>query len=113
MAGLALALTLSAASGSDQVAQTATVTGEVIDLGCYLANGARGPGHAACARKCIEAGRPAGLRTKPGIIYVLIGRREVLIAQLAPLAGKMVTVSGQYASRDGMVALENPQIVKQ
>ena len=63
MAGLALALTLNAASGNDQVAQappqTATVRGEVIELECYLASGARGPGHAACARKCIEAGRPA------------------------------------------------------
>jgi hypothetical protein len=115
MAGLTLALTLNAASGNDRVAQTptqsATVRGEVLDLECYLANGSRGPGHAACARKCIESGRPVGLRTKPGIIYVLTGKPELLIALFAPLAGKMVTVSGQYSARDGIVALANPRLV--
>jgi len=113
MASLALAFTLNAASGNDQVAQTATVRGEVIDLGCYLDNGQLGSGHANCARKCIEAGRPVGIRTKPGQIYVLISKRELLSAQLAPLAGKTVTVSGQYATRDGVFALENPQLIKQ
>ena len=85
----------------------------MIDLECYLANGAHGSSHAACARKCIKAGLPAGIRTNPGEIYLLIGKRELLSAQFAPVAGKIVTVSRQFATRDGVFALENPQLVKQ
>lgn len=39
---------------------TASVTGEVIDMSCYFDDGASGPEHAVCARKCIASGLPSG-----------------------------------------------------
>jgi hypothetical protein len=111
IAGLVLALTVNPVFGADQAAKALTVTGEVIDLGCYLDSGALGRSHAACGRKCIQAGHPVGLRSKPGKIFVLIGSRDQLNQQIAPFAGKTVTVSGQFASRDGIDAIENAQLV--
>ena len=37
-----------------------TVTGEVLDLACYLDHGAHGEKHADCAKMCISSGLPVG-----------------------------------------------------
>jgi hypothetical protein len=50
----------------------ATVTGEVIDLSCYLQLGKHGEKHKACGQKCLAAGQPIGLLTKDGNIYMLM-----------------------------------------
>src|SRR6516225_1955929 len=103
--------------------QVASVTGEVIDIACYFDDGATGPAHAACARACIASGLPVGLKTKEGKIYVLIGKQqppqpqvapkhETLNAQLAPLAAKVVTVSGTIVTKEGQNVIENAQLVK-
>jgi hypothetical protein len=99
------------------------VTGEVIDVGCYFDDGASGPSHAACARRCIESGLPVGLKAKDGKVYVLIGgqippgpqpgpKHESLNAQLAPYAAMVVTVSGVLVSKDGVNVIENAQLVR-
>ena len=31
-----------------------TVKGEVLDLSCYIKSGAKGAGHAACAKSCVK-----------------------------------------------------------
>jgi hypothetical protein len=40
-----------------------TIVGELIDSACYTASdgGAKGDGHAACARKCLSTGIPAAI----------------------------------------------------
>jgi hypothetical protein len=100
----------------------ATVTGEVIDLACYFDNGASGPDHAACARRCIESGLPVGLKAKDGKVYVLIGeqippgpqpgpKHETFNAQLAPYAARVLTVSGVLVSKDGVNVIENARLL--
>lgn len=100
-----------------------TVTGEVIDVACYFDDGARGPSHAACARRCIESGLPVGLKAKDGKVYVLIGeqippgpqpgpKHESFNAQLAPYAAMIVTVSGVLVKKDGMNLVENARLVR-
>jgi hypothetical protein len=49
-----------------------TVTGEIIDLSCYLQLGKHGDKHKACGQKCLAAGQPIGLLTKQGAIYMLM-----------------------------------------
>jgi hypothetical protein len=49
-----------------------TLTGEIIDLSCYLQLGKHGEKHKACGSKCITAGQPIGLLTKEGGVYLLI-----------------------------------------
>lgn len=36
-----------------------TITGEVVDLWCYLEGGDRGPAKKACAAACVKAGNPS------------------------------------------------------
>jgi hypothetical protein len=99
-----------------------TVTGEVIDVACYFDDGASGPSHAACARRCIESGLPVGLKAKDGKVYVLIGeqippgpqpgpKHESFNAQLAPYAAMVVTVSGVLVNKHGMNVIENARLV--
>jgi len=91
---------------------TITVTGEVLDMACYLDHGAHGDGHAACGEKCIASGLPVGLKSADGMVYLLIGEHKPANADLAQYAAKTVTVKGKFVSRDGMNLLENIEIVK-
>jgi len=56
--------------------KTVSVTGEIIDLSCYLQLGKHGEKHKACGSKCIAAGEPVGLVTKEGGIYMLIAEEH-------------------------------------
>jgi hypothetical protein len=49
-----------------------TVTGEIIDLSCYLQVGKHGEKHKSCGQKCLNNGQPIGLLTKDGAIYMLM-----------------------------------------
>ena len=49
-----------------------TVTGEIVDLSCYLQLGKHGEKHKSCGQKCLAAGQPIGLLTKEGNIYMLM-----------------------------------------
>lgn len=92
-------------------AEDVTVTGEVLDMACYLDHGAHGEGHAACAQKCIASGLPVGIKTADGKTYLLIGEHKPLNDVLAPLAAKTVTVKGKLVTRDGISMIENAEIV--
>ena len=43
----------------------ATVTGEVIDITCYIAGGMKGEGHRECAQMCADQGLPLGFLRQP------------------------------------------------
>lgn len=47
-----------------------TVKGEVVDVACYIAHGARGEKHKACAEACADAGGALGVLTSDGKLYV-------------------------------------------
>ena len=89
-----------------------TVTGEVVDLMCYVDHNASGDKHAACASKCIKEGGPVGIASE-GKTYLIVGNHKPMNDQLAPLAGKTITVKGKMAERGGLAMLENAEIVKQ
>src|SRR5262249_41204485 len=40
-----------------------SITGEVVDMGCWLGHAARGEKHVSCAQKCLNQGMPMGLLT--------------------------------------------------
>ena len=88
-----------------------TVTGEVVDLMCYLDHNASGEKHAACASKCIKGGGPVGI-VSDGKSYILVGDHKPMNDELADLAGKTITVKGKLAERSGMSMIENAEIVK-
>ena len=63
------------AAGVDQkplTGKTTSVTGEIIDLSCYLQLGKHGDKHKSCGQKCITNGQPIGLLTQSGAVYMLM-----------------------------------------
>ena len=88
------------------------ITGEVVDMACYVDHNATGEKHADCAKKCITSGLPVGLRTDDGKVYLLIGEHKPLNSELAQYAAKKITVEGKIASRDGVNMIENAVIQK-
>ena len=92
--------------------ETTTVKGEILDLACYIDHGAQGEKHLACAQKCIASGLPAGIKGEDGKVYLVIGAHKSMNKELAAEAGKVVTLKGKVATRDGMNLLENAEIVK-
>jgi hypothetical protein len=100
---------LAAAASGDQPAPAAdvTMTGEVVDLHCYLSRGARGAEHAGCANACLSRGVTAGFKAEDGRLFVLLAERPVSVKDtLAGLAGARVTVKGTLVERDGMQAIQ-------
>jgi hypothetical protein len=82
------------------------LTGEVIDITCYLDHDSAGEKHAECARKCIESGMPVGLLVNGKVYAVIVGTHETPNAKLAPYAGKKVTITGKIVEKGGMRAID-------
>ena len=87
------------------------VTGEVVDMMCYVDHNAMGDKHAGCAAKCIKGGGPVGI-VSDGKAYLLVGQHKPMNDQLAEYAGKTITVKGKMAERGGVAMLENAEIEK-
>ena len=93
--------------------QEIIVTGEVLDLTCYIASNLSGPEHAECAKVCIRNGEPAGLKARNGKVYLLTGQPgEAVNAKLADFAAKIVTIKGKQSMRDGFAQLQVEEIRK-
>ena len=55
-----------------QPGKPVTVTGEIIDLSCYLQLGKHGEKHKDCGTKCLRANQPIGLLARNGEVYMLM-----------------------------------------
>ena len=55
-------------------AKSTKVTGEVVDVSCFLAHGdgGRGESHMSCGQACAKNGGPLGMLTKDGMLYVSV-----------------------------------------
>ncbi len=82
-----------------------TVTGEVVDVSCYLAHGAKGEGHAKCAEACAKLGGELGILTSDGKLYVSLltdDHKSGPNARLMKYIAKQVTVTGEVHSGAGV-----------
>ena len=80
-----------------------TVTGEVVDLACYLDHGAKGEKHQKCAANCIKAGLPVGVLTDDGKVYLVVGtHHKPANDQLVDFAAKKVTIEGKVGTQSGV-----------
>jgi hypothetical protein len=119
-AALFAALPLVAHPGHDEkekkanpaAGETKKISGEVVDMACYIDHNATGEKHADCAKKCITSGLPVGLKADDGKTYLLIGEHMPLNTELAEYAAKKITVEGKVVSRDGINMIENAVIQK-
>jgi hypothetical protein len=88
------------------------VTGEVVDMMCYVDHNAVGEKHGqSCGAKCIRSGGPVGIVSE-GKAYLVVGEHKPINDQLADLCGKNVTVKGKLAERGGIAMIENAEVVK-
>ena len=85
-----------------------TLTGELVDTGCYLGHGARGEKHVSCASKCIANGMPMGLLTADGSLYLITLNHDNAdpYNKLKDMAGKKVKVTGTVMTRNGMKGID-------
>lgn len=91
----------------EEAAKPVTMTGEIIDLSCYVDHGAMGMDHAKCANGCIKKGLPVGFLSADGIMYIMVGKdHEPINAMVADFAGKKSTVTGTVKDSKGFKAFE-------
>jgi hypothetical protein len=102
------------AEGKAEAAADASVsvTGEVVDLGCYLGHKAKGAGHAKCGATCLAKGMPAGLLTGDGALYLLTPSHgdDKPYAAAREKAGSTIVVTGEVHEANGMKSLEVKKI---
>jgi len=88
------------------------VTGEVVDMMCYVDHNAVGEKHGqSCGAKCIKSGGPVGI-VSDGKAYLVVGEHKPMNDQLAEYCGKTVTLKGKLAERGGIAMLENAEVLK-
>jgi hypothetical protein len=89
-----------------------TLTGEVVDVFCYLSHGNEGlgKGHAGCAKKCIQRGLPVAIKVGDRLYLASMADHTAANQKLADLAGEQVTVRGQVMERDGQHLIAVSQI---
>jgi hypothetical protein len=88
------------------------VTGEVVDIMCYVDHNAVGEKHGqSCGAKCVKSGGPVGI-VSDGKAYLVVGEHKPINDQLAEYCGKTVTLKGKMAERGGVAMIENAEFVK-
>jgi len=94
-----------AAEGGEQ----ATVSGEIVDLACYVPRGDKGhgPSHQECAEMCAKGGQPLGVLSPGGELVLLVEdhAKPAPYGAVKKLAGQNAQVSGQKFTRNGIAVL--------
>ena len=97
--------------GSDTAASK-EMTGEVVDMMCYVDHNAVGEKHGqSCGAKFVKSGGPVGI-VSDGKAYLVVGEHKPMNDQLAEYCGKTVTLKCKMAERGGIAMIENAEIVK-
>ena len=110
IAGVVLNLAAGALLASALPASAAdTVTGEIVDMACYVGHPAtgRGSSHRKCADTCLKKGMPMGLLTEDKQLYLLLEDHDnpKPYQQLKEKAAETVTVEGEKKSEGGVQGL--------
>jgi hypothetical protein len=96
------------AKPAEAKADALTVTGEVLDLSCYLGHGAKGKPHQKCAKACLlDKKVPAGLLLDDGSVLLLVPdhKHEKAFKPVGELAAERVTVRGRKVVSGGLPGL--------
>lgn len=91
-----------------KVGKPVTLTGEVIDLYCYMQHPetSTGADHAKCAKSCMTKGLPVGYLVN-GKVYTIIGKdHQPVNAMVADYVGAKSTITGTVINHHGINAIE-------
>lgn len=103
-----LAFGVAPAANEHAGGKASVVTGELVDMGCYIGHSAKGEKHAECAAKCISGGMPMGVVTSTGQLYLLTMDHANPDAynKAKGLAGKQVKISGPAYVKSGIKSID-------
>ena len=84
------------------------ISGEILDLACYIPKGAKGPAHARCAQTCAEHGMPLGLLTDDDEVYIIFPKHgaEESFEAVKKMAGKKAKLTGKASERGTLKGFE-------
>jgi hypothetical protein len=83
-----------------------TITGTVIDTGCYMSHDAIGEKHTDCATMCAKNGVPLAIVDSAGKVYMPVAAdHKNQNAKLLPFVEKKVKVSGTLLEKGGLAGL--------
>jgi hypothetical protein len=109
---LVMALSVVALAGEPEkkdAKKTVTLTGEVLDMYCYMSHpeSAVGAEHAKCANSCIDRGLPIGFLASDGTVYLIIGSDHTPAnAMVKGWGGKPSMITGTVVEQKGMKAID-------
>jgi hypothetical protein len=117
---LLAALTLIAAAPPQRTPgpkKPVTITGEILDMGCYVSRGLHDEIHRQCALRCLASGVPMGLLARDSTVYYLTQNHDRAMdpsgygppdpyVQCRDWPAKQVAVTGYLWERDGYKELE-------
>jgi hypothetical protein len=80
-----------------------TMTGEVVDSGCYLSHDSKDDAHLACAKQCANAGVPLAIVDGAGKVYMVVAAdHKNPNTKLLPFLQKKVKISGTLITKGGL-----------
>lgn len=83
-----------------------TVTGEILDMKCYMTSGEHGDSHKDCAQMCLKGGSPMGILAEDGKVYLLIeGKDSAPYEEARKHGGETMIVTGTLSDKNGVQAL--------
>lgn len=102
-----IAWTVVAAHGEPERA-TVTLTGEVVDLVCFVAHGVRGADNRFCAEHAEQVAQPLALLAEDGAVYILSADPENRFGydHVRTLVGEPAKVEGVASEREGLRVIE-------
>ena len=103
---LTLALTLSVLSQDKEKKKEMTISGEVVDVKCYITGmmGGKGDDHKECAIDCIKGGLPVGVYDeKEKKVYSVVpkGGMKGANEEMVKYAASKVKLTGTLVKKDG------------
>ncbi len=96
--------------------QKVTLEGEVLDMDCFMNEGAHGKDHQSCAVHCLNMGAPVGLLTKDQKVYFLTANEDKgmfkYYQQVRKMGGDEVKITGLLEDQHNMVSLRVDSVEK-
>jgi hypothetical protein len=106
---LLLAACAAGLTGARTAVAADTITGEIVDLACYMHDPetGRGAAHRKCADTCLKKGMPIGLLTDDKQVYLLLEDHDnpKPYGALKEKAAEKVTVEGEKVNQGGTQGL--------
>jgi hypothetical protein len=90
-----------------EVEETVTLTGEIVETGCYIERGQRAADNPKCIKRCASSGMPMSLLTADGSLYLILKSHAAAdaYAEAIELAAEKVQIEGVVHEKGGVRAV--------